>query len=161
MGFSLRETAPPLGGANPALSDTPMLYHGCMAEEAPPSRGGRPRLADEARRTVRVLARLTPAEGERLRRLAAQRGTSLSETLVEGMYRLRGETAPAQQAAERAELLAELAPIGRNLNQLARSLNTVVKGRGFVGGEVFKAISLLRGLARALAPVLAGISRRR
>ena len=129
--------------------------------DATPSRGGRPRLADEARRTVRVLARFTPAEGEKLRRLAAQHGTSLSETLVAGMYRLRGETAPAQQAAERAAMLAALAPIGSNLNQVARCLNTLLISGGGASSTIYEAIRLLRELGRKLTPVLAGLPRRR
>ncbi len=128
----------------------------CMPD-ATPSRGGRPRLADQAKRSVRVLARLTPAEGEQLRALAARRGDSLSETLVAGVYRLRGDRSPAEKGAERAELLAAIAPIARNLNQAVRRLHSAADRRDLT----LTAAWHMEDSVRALSPLIMKLLQRR
>ena len=74
------------------------------------------------RRTVRVHARVSPAELADWRAKAAAVGVPLSDLLRQAMARTRTWTAPAL-AVER-ERSRQIARIGNNLNQLARWANT-------------------------------------
>ena len=73
------------------------------------------------RRTVRVHARVSPAEIADWRAKAAAAGVPLSDLLRQAMARTRTWTAAAA-GAER-ERTRQLARIGNNLNQLARWAN--------------------------------------
>ena len=73
------------------------------------------------RRTVRVHARVSPAELADWRAKAAAAGVPLSDLLRQAMSRTRTWTAAAADAER--ERTRQVARIGSNLNQLARWAN--------------------------------------
>ena len=73
------------------------------------------------RRTVRVHARVSPAELADWRAKAAVVGVPLSDLLRQAMARTRTWTAAAADAER--ERIRQIARIGSNLNQLARWAN--------------------------------------
>ncbi len=73
------------------------------------------------RRTVRVHARVSPAELADWRAKAAAAGVPLSDLLRQAMARTRTWTAAAADAER--ERTRQVARIGSNLNQLARWAN--------------------------------------
>ena len=73
------------------------------------------------RRTVRVHARVSPAELADWRAKAAAVGVPLSDLLRQAMARTRTWTAAAADAER--ERIRQIARIGNNLNQLARWAN--------------------------------------
>ena len=73
------------------------------------------------RRTVRVHARVSPAELAGWRAKAAAAGVPLSDLLRQAMARTRTWTAAAADAER--ERTRQVARIGNNLNQLARWAN--------------------------------------
>ena len=72
------------------------------------------------RRTVRVHARVSPAELADWRAKAAAAGVPLADLLRQAMARTRTWTAAAEVERERTR---QVARIGSNLNQLARWAN--------------------------------------
>jgi len=73
------------------------------------------------RRTVRVHARVSPAERADWQAKAAAAGVPVSDLLRQAMARTRTWTAPAADAER--ERTRQVARIGNNLNQLARWAN--------------------------------------
>ena len=85
----------------------------------PPLRPGGAPMRD--RRTVRVHARVSPAERADWQAKAAAAGVPVSDLLRQAMARTRTWTAPAADAER--ERTRQVARIGSNLNQLARCAN--------------------------------------
>ena len=98
------------------------------------------------RRTVRVHARVSPAELAEWRAKSAAAGVPLSDLLRQAMARTRTWTAAAADGEH--ERTRQVARIGNNLNQVARWANT--NASGFEAVEV---IVHLVDIARTLAAV--------
>ena len=90
-------------------------------------RGGRPPKADTDRRSVSATVWLTPADAQLIRGAAGDRRESLSAFLVAGGLARAGQPIEETRGAASAELRRLLAPIGANLNQGVRAINTAVK----------------------------------
>ena len=100
------------------------------------------------RRTVRVHARVSPAELADWRAKSAAVGVPLSDLLRQAMARTRIWTA-ATAEVER-ERTQQVARIGNNLNQVARWANTNASG--------FEAVEVIVHLVD-IARTLAGVAR--
>jgi len=98
------------------------------------------------RRTVRVHARVSPAERADWQAKAAAAGVPVSDLLRQAMARTRTWTAAAAEVER--ERTRQVARIGNNLNQVARWANTHASGF-----EAVEVIVHLVDIARAVRTV--------
>lgn len=118
-----------------------------------PPEGGTKRLK---KRRHRITLRLTTEELEKLRRLARERGMTISDYLR--ATSLSKKSVRRKQKTEEMELyrqaIYELNRLGVNLNQLAKTMNTAIKmGRGEQFFSAVQHLERLKAVEEALIEV--------
>ena len=103
------------------MADDPPADH--PDDSARDPRGGRPRLAPDEKRSERFSGiRLTAAERAIIEDKASQAGLSIAEYCRQSF--LRSRPPPRSKSEIDAKALLAIERIGRNLNQIARQLNS-------------------------------------
>ena len=115
-------------------------------------RGGRPRLDDSARRSAILTVRSTPADAALICRAAGDRHESISDYLLRAGRTRAGRPVEKLASTRAMEIRRELAPIGSNLNQVARAINTAL-ARGGTADDVARVTATAQTLAALEAAV--------
>lgn len=126
------------------------------------ARGGRPRKAQATRRSVRLMAHVTPGDAQLIRALAMEQGRSVSECLTAStLSQARVPVARSSRSTpEFRELRRELSPVGNNINQLTRQVHkaaardTADAVAGETSGEVVQVLAASQQQLARLEDVL-------